>query len=92
MGLMDKVKEQAANAAKAAKDAAAKGQAKVDEMQAKRAADATLRQLGLAVYLEKAGRAPDTNDADIAAFVDTIKAYEDEHGELTKADEKPDES
>ena len=34
MGFMDKVKEQAASAASAAKDAAAKGQAKVGEMQA----------------------------------------------------------
>ena len=90
MGLMDKVKEQAANAAKSAKEAAAKGQAKVDEMQAKRAADATLRQLGLAVYLQKAGRGGDTADADIAGYVETIKAYEAEHGELSKTDKAED--
>ncbi|MGH9021035.1 MAG: hypothetical protein ACRDV0_08475 [Acidimicrobiales bacterium] len=87
MGLMDKVKEQAAAAAKSAKDAAAKGQAKVDEMQAKRAADATLRQLGLAIYLEKAGRPGASTDADVAGFVETLKAYEAEHGELSKSDE-----
>jgi len=52
MGFMDKVKEQAASAASAAKDAAAKGQAKVGEMQAKRGADGVLRQLGLAAYLQ----------------------------------------
>ena len=47
MGLLDKVKEQAAVAGAAAKDAAAKGQAKMEEAQAKRAADGQLRELGL---------------------------------------------
>jgi hypothetical protein len=50
MGFMDKVKEQASVAAAAAKEAAQKGQAKVEEVQAKRAADGMLRKLGLAVY------------------------------------------
>lgn len=87
MGLMDKVKEQAAAAAKSAKEAAAKGQAKVDEMQARRAADGTLRQLGLAVYLQKAGRATDSTETDIAGYIETLKTYESEHGELAKSDD-----
>ena len=46
MGLLDKVKQTAATATEAAKEAAAKGQAKYDEVQAKKAADGLLRDLG----------------------------------------------
>lgn len=80
--MMDKVKEQAAAAASAAKEAASKGQAKVDEIQAKRAADATLRQLGLEVYLQRVGRADESAGSRIDGFVETLKGYESEHGEL----------
>jgi hypothetical protein len=83
MGFMDKVKEQASVAASVAKEAAQKGQTKVEEMQAKRSADGVLRQLGLATYLQQAGRASSMVDADVAKYVATLKAYEDEHGELT---------
>ena len=54
MGLLDKVKD-AAQATVAAKDAAAKGQAKLDEAQAKRAADGLLRDLGAAYYATQDG-------------------------------------
>jgi len=83
MGFMDKVKEQAAVATALAKDAAQKGQDKVDEVQAKRAADAVLRQLGLAVYLEQAGRGSADAAAEVAGYVETLGAYEAEHGELS---------
>ena len=55
MGLLDKVKATAARATEAAKDAAAKGQAKLDEAQAKKAADGMLRDLG-AAYLRHEDR------------------------------------
>ena len=83
MGFMDKVKEQASVAASVAKEAAQKGQTKVEEMQAKRSADGVLRQLGLATYLQQAGRASSTVDGDVAKYVATLKTYEAEHGELT---------
>ena len=86
MGFMDKVKESAATAASAAKDAAAKGQAKVGEVQAKRGADGVLRQLGLAAYLQTQNRAPATTDSDIEKHIETLKAYESEHGELSAED------
>jgi hypothetical protein len=86
MGFMDKVKEQAASAASAAKDAAAKGQAKVGEVQAKRGADGVLRQLGLAAYLQTQNRAPASTDSDIEKYIETLKAYESEHGELSAED------
>ena len=57
MGLLDKVKDAAQSATVVAKDAAAKGQAKLDEAQAKRAADGLLRDLGAAYYATKSGRA-----------------------------------
>jgi len=82
MGFMDKVKEQASVAAAAAKDAAQKGQAKVEEVQAKRAADGVLRDLGFAVFLQMTNRSTPSTEADIAAHVETLKLYESEHGEI----------
>jgi hypothetical protein len=90
MGFMDKIKVQATQAATqaaaVAKDTAQKGQAKVDQVQAKRTADGVLRQLGLAVYLQASERTSNTTDADIAKYVEQIKAYEDEYGKLTGDD------
>ena len=82
MGFLDKVKEQASVAAAAAKDAAQKGQAKVDEVQAKRAADGILRQLGLAIYLEQTGRTSSTSESDVAKLIEDLKSYETEYGSL----------
>ncbi len=89
MGFMDKMKEQAAVVTAVAKDTAQKGQSKVEEVQAKRAADEVLRQLGLVVFLEKAGRGDETTEgteAKIAHHVETLKEYEAEFGELGAAD------
>ena len=55
MALLDKVKEQAAQAAAKAQQAAQAGQAKLDETQAKRKEDSLLRDLGAAVYAERTG-------------------------------------
>lgn len=82
MRLVDKVKEQAAAAAKGAKEAASKGQAKVEEIQAKRAADATLRELGLVVYLQRVGRAGEDAESRISGLVETLRAHEAENGDL----------
>jgi hypothetical protein len=82
MGLLDKVKEQAAVASAAAKDAAAKGQAKMEEAQAKRAADGQLRELGLAAYAERTDRASATTTADIDRLIESLRQYEAEHGSL----------
>ena len=62
MGLLDKVKAQATVATGMAKDAAAKGQAKIDEAQAKKNAEGMLRDLGAAFYATKTGRATPTTD------------------------------
>src|ERR1700677_3061121 len=65
MGLLDKVKAQATAATAVAKDAAQKGQAKLDEVQSKKAVDGMLRDLGAAFYATKTDRATPSTDADI---------------------------
>jgi hypothetical protein len=87
MGLLDKVKAQATAATEMAKDAAAKGQAKMNEAQAKKAADGMLRDLGAAVYATKTGRATPTTDEEIAALVASLQSHESEHGPITLAPE-----
>ncbi len=87
MGLLDKVKAQANAATEIAKDAAAKGQAKIDEAQAKKAAEGMLRDLGAAFYATKSGRATPTTDSDIERLVTALQQYESEHGPLTLAPE-----
>jgi hypothetical protein len=89
MGLLDKVKATAATATEAAKDAAAKGQAKLDEVQAKRAADAMLRDLGAGYYATKTGRATPTTDAEMERLIAAIQSHEEQHGPITLAPESP---
>lgn len=80
MGFLDKVKTQAASASAMAKDAAQKGQAKLDAIQAKRAADSILRDLGAVVYGQRSGRAG--SDADVERLVAALRAHEQEHGPI----------
>jgi hypothetical protein len=87
MGLLDKVKAQATAATVMAKDAAQKGQAKLDEVQAKKGADGMLRDLGAAFYATKTDRATPTTDADIDRLVAALETHESEHGPLTLAPE-----
>ncbi len=87
MGLLDKVKATAATATEAAKDAAAKGQAKMNEAQAKKAADGMLRDLGAAFYATQTGRATPTTEADIQRLVASLQGHEAEHGAITLAPE-----
>ena len=87
MGLLDKVKAQATAATAAAKDAAQKGQAKLDEVQSKKGADGMLRDLGAAFYATKTGRATPSTDSDIDRLVGALQTHESEHGALTLAPE-----
>jgi len=87
MGLLDKVKATAATATEAAKDAAAKGQAKMNEAQAKKVADGMLRDLGAAYYATQTGRATPATEADIERLVASLQAHESEHGQITLAPE-----
>ena len=85
MGFLDKVKESAAQATAVAKDAAQKGQAKLDAMQAKKAADGLLRDLGAAAYAEKEGRAGPNNAADIDRILAALEAHEQTNGQIDLA-------
>jgi hypothetical protein len=87
MGLLDKVKQTAATATEAAKDAAAKGQAKYDDMQAKKAADGLLRDLGAAVYATRTGRATPTTESEIERLVAALGDHETQHGAITLSPE-----
>ena len=87
MGLLDKFKAQATAATEMAKDAAAKGQAKMNDAQAKKTADGMLRDLGAAYYASQTGRATPTTDADMAQLVASLQAHESEHGQITLAPE-----
>lgn len=82
MGFLDKAKSQMASATALAKDAAQKGQAKLDSLQAKRAADALLRDLGAVVYGQRTGRASATADADASRLIGQLQAHESEHGQI----------
>jgi hypothetical protein len=89
MGLLDKVKAQATAATEMAKDAAQKGQAKLEEVQSKKGADGMLRDLGAAYYATRTGRATPTTESDIERLVAAIGVHEGEHGPVTLAAETP---
>jgi hypothetical protein len=89
MGFMDKMKEQAAVVTAVAKDTAQKGQAKVGEVQAKRAADEMLRQIGLTVYLERTGRGSEASEASIKSKIESLEEYEVEFGPLSAPADEP---
>lgn len=82
MGLMDRVKEQAATATAAAKDAAQKGQAKLDEMQAKRVADGLLHDLGAAVYSQQSGHGTPSSQDDVDRLITALKDHEEANGPI----------
>jgi hypothetical protein len=89
MGFLDKVKEQATAATAAAKDGMAKGQSKLDDIQAKRAAEAMLRDLGALSYGSVSGRESATSEVDATRIVDALRAHETEHGEISLSLESP---
>ena len=84
MGLMDRVKEQAALAAQratqATQEAAQQGKAKLDQAQAKRRADAMFRDLGAAVYAERTGRGGTDTADKIERLVTALQQQEAEQG------------
>ncbi len=87
MGLLDKAKDRVAQATELAKDAAQKGQAKLDEVQTKKSTDGVLRDLGAAFYATKTGRSTPSTDGDIERLIGVLQAHEAQHGSLTLAPE-----
>jgi uncharacterized protein (DUF2164 family) len=88
MGLMDKVKAQATQLADKAQQAGQMGQAKLNDLQAKRKGDAMLLELGGEFYSQKVGRADAGVETRMAGLVARLQAYEAEHGTIgvTSAD------
>jgi hypothetical protein len=84
MGLLDRVKEQAAQvahqAAQATQEAAQQGRAKLDQAQAKRRADAMFRDLGAAVYAERTGRGGTDTADKIERLVSALQHQEADQG------------
>jgi hypothetical protein len=77
VGLMDKVKEGAAQLAEKSKQGVAQGQAKLDTMQAKKQVESLFRDLGAATYAaERKGGPRDEVERLLAA----IDAHESENG------------
>src|SRR5215467_1441508 len=84
MGLMDRVKGQAAQVAQktaqVTQEAAHQGKAKLDQAQAKRRADAMFRDLGAAVYAERTGRGGTDTADKIERLVKALSEQEASQG------------
>lgn len=80
MGFLDKIQQ-------TAKDTLDKGKEKLDDVQADRAADKLLRDLGAWYYAGRTGRDNGEAAAHVERLVGELQAHEAEHGELGK--EKP---
>ncbi len=87
MALFDKVKTQAAGLAQKAQEAGKAGQAKLDEVQARRKNDANLRELGAAYFATRQGRADGDTAATIERLIGEIAAYEADGGSSSPSDE-----
>jgi len=84
MSWKDKIRAQAAELAEKAQAGVAQGQAKVNEIQAKRRADALLRDLGAAVYADHRGadRTPERQ-----RLLTELDAHAAEHGPIATGPE-----
>jgi hypothetical protein len=80
MGLMDRVKVQAAQLQQRAQEAAHEGKQKMDQAAAKRRADAMFRELGAAVYAERTGRGGTDTAGRIERLVKALSDQEAEQG------------
>lgn len=79
MGLMDKVKQQAEQALAKAQQGVSQGQAKLDQVQTKRQADALLRNLGAAYYAKERSGGPQEA---VDAAMKTLDEHAASHGEI----------
>lgn len=75
MGFLDKAMSQVQQAVN-------QGQEKLDDMQAKKAADALLRDLGAWYYAKETGRDNGQGQAEISRILGELQAHEAEHGPL----------
>jgi len=79
MSLMDKVRAQATQIAQKTQETARDSKVRFDQAQAKRRADAMLRNLGAVVYADRTGRGTGDSAAEIDRLVTEISSHEAEH-------------
>jgi hypothetical protein len=89
MGLMDKVRAQAAQIAQKTQETARDSKVKFDQAQAKRRGDVMLRNLGAVVYADRTGRGTQETAAEIDRLVTEITSHEAEN-EISLAREPAD--
>jgi hypothetical protein len=80
MGFMDKLQQ-------TAKESFEKGKEKLDDVQADRASDKLLRDLGAWYYASRTGRDDGTANDHIERLIGELQAHEAQHGELGKSAE-----
>jgi hypothetical protein len=80
MGLMDRMREQVNQLAQMTQEAASEGRAKLDQVQARRQADAMFRDLGAAVYAERTGRSGPDGPDKIERLIKALSRQEAEQG------------
>ena len=76
MGFMDKVKATAEKAAEKAQQGVAQGQQKLSEVQERKRVDGLLRDLGAAVFLDRAGRGSAAITSDIERLLAELREAE----------------
>jgi hypothetical protein len=86
VGFMDKMKVQAEQLAKQAQQGMAQGQAKLSDMQAKKAADGLLHDLGAAVY---AAQRQGASNEPIEGILAALDAHAATHGPIDTAAAPP---
>lgn len=82
MGFLDKMKEQASQLADKAQEAGKAGQAKIEALQARRHADAFLRELGALDYATRKGTPLTDAETRASQLVEQLKQYEAEYGPI----------
>ncbi len=85
MAFMDKVKAQANQLAQKAQEAGKAGQAKIEDVQARRRADALLRELGSAIYAQRKSGETAESRANVDRLVAALSSHEAENGPLNVA-------
>ncbi|MGD0219326.1 MAG: hypothetical protein ABSC73_02525 [Acidimicrobiales bacterium] len=85
MPFIDRVKAGAAQAAHKAQEAAKAGQAKIDQVQAKREQDAMFRDLGAAVYAQHSGSGDTSTSAEIDRLLVALKEHEEAQAAAAEA-------
>ena len=80
MGILDKVKQQAAHLkdSEKVKEVTGKVKDKVEDVQARRKANDLLQDLGRLLYAQQTGRTNATADAEIARLVAELRTLEDD--------------